>query len=427
MKKMWMAAMLLILMGSVGISLLLRLTLTGWLMVFLVSVGLLPLFWQNHRREQEGWRKYEEVSVYMEQLICSYRRWGTLGKAWEDCVLLFDENSEIRQSLELAIDRLKTGEHAIDNDIIGSACAVINEKYESCRLILLHAFLCRAEQMGGDTGDALDILLHDLQLWKRRTSSFLTQKKIWKAESIISALLAGGLCCFSRVIMPFDLENRLVSSVWYQISSVVVLCLLMITLLMIFRKLTGEWLDPGERSSFLQREQKKQYALLKSEHHGVKWLVARRYCRQQVEKEYPYWLLSVTLYLQQDTVYQALCNSLQQFSGMLGLEVKKLIDGIYAAPSSLLPYMDFFKELEMEEIQSGMKILYSAGSSEYRDVERQVHFLVEQNNLTMDKFEQHKQELRTAGMGVLKQIPFVFAAGKAVIDMAALLMMWMGG
>ena len=83
--------------------------------------------------------------------------------------------------------------------------------------------------------------------------------------------------------------------------------------------------------------------------------------------------------------------------------------------------MDFFKELEMEEIQTGMKILYSTGNSEYQDVRRQVHFLVEQNSLTMDKYEQHRQELQTSGMGILKQIPLMIAAGKIIIDMAIVL------
>jgi hypothetical protein len=199
----------------------------------------------------------------------------------------------------------------------------------------------------------------------------------------------------------------------------------MITLLFTFRKLTGDWLDIREKNSKTEKEDEKQYRILTSAAHGIKWQIAKKYCRQEVEQEFPYWLLSVTLYLQQENLYQALSYSMGQIHGMFCKELKKLLRGIYENPSSLLPYMNFFKDLELEEVQTGMKILYSTGNSEYQDVRRQVHFLVEQNSLIMDKYEQNRQDAQTAGMGILKQIPLLFAAGKVIIDMVILLVMTM--
>lgn len=421
MKKRMITAYIIAIAGSLGAAALFQLSLAGAGILCVVSGLLIPFFEKNRNRELAQTKEYQEVSLYMEQLLCSYKRWGTLGGAWEDCVLLFEKGSEMRQAVEQAVNCLRTGEQIMENNIAWSACQCIHGRYDSYRLVLIHEFLCRSEQMGGDTGEAFDILLNDLQLWKRRKSLFRTQKKILKMESILSVILAGSMCCFSRLIMPFDLEKRLLSSTWYQISTIMVISLLMVTLLLIFQKLTGNWLDFREKNNRMDKEQEKQYRILKSSQHGIKWQIARKYCRQQAEQEFPYWLLSVTLYLQQDNVYQAICNSLGQFHGMFRKELKQLIKGIYSEPASLLPYMDFFKELEMEEIQTGMKILYSTGNSEYQDVRRQVHFLVEQNSLTMDKYEQHRQELQTSGMGILKQIPLMIAAGKIIIDMAIVL------
>jgi hypothetical protein len=289
----------------------------------------------------------------------------------------------------------------------------------------MHEFLCRTEQIGGDIGESFEILLRELQLWKRRKGLFQAQKRVLKMESMIAGVLALGMCCFSRIIMPFDLENQLVTSAWYQISSIAVICFLMITLLFTFRKLTGDWLDIREKNSKTEKEDEKQYRILTSAAHGIKWQIAKKYCRQEVEQEFPYWLLSVTLYLQQENLYQALSYSMGQIHGMFCKELKKLLRGIYENPSSLLPYMNFFKDLELEEVQTGMKILYSTGNSEYQDVRRQVHFLVEQNSLIMDKYEQNRQDAQTAGMGILKQIPLLFAAGKVIIDMVILLVMTM--
>jgi hypothetical protein len=387
------------------------------------GICLLPFFEKNRNRGIAAAKEYDEVTLYMEQLLCSYKRYGQMGNAWTDCLLVFEEKSDMRHAIEQALRCLQTGEEISEDSLAWAACRCIHEKYDSCRLVLIHEFLCRTEEIGGDIGESFDILLRELQLWKRRKSVFQAQKKVLKTESVISGALALVMCCFSRIIMPFDLENRLISSAWYQISSVVVICLLMVTLLISFQKLTGDWLDAREKNPKNEEEQEKQYGILQSASRGIKWQIARKYCRQVVRQEFPYWILSVTLYLQQENLYQAIHYSLRQVHGLFYMEIKKLMQGIYEEPSSLLPYKDFFKELGLEEVETGMKILYSTGSSEYQEVRRQVHFLVEQNSLVIDRYEQSRQDLQTAGMGVLKQIPLVFAAGKVIIDMAILLFM----
>lgn len=410
--------------GSIAAAALFHLSPAGYVVLCVAGVGMIPLYEKNRRRGEREKKEFEEVTSYMEQLLCSYKRWGQLGSAWEDCRLLFDHESQMGQVIEKALCCLKSGEGVKGNDIAWSACSYIHNQYDSRRLILLHDFLCRAGETGGDMGESLDILLNDLQLWKRRKSLFQARKRLLKMESGLSVVLAACMCCFSRIIMPFDLENRLVSSVWYQVSSAGVLCLLLFTLLGIFHKLTGEWLDAREKTESGE-EQEKQYQILQSYSRGWKWQMAKRICRQEVEQEFSYWLLSVILYLQRENVYQALRYSLRQLQGVFREEVQKLLQGIYNEPSSLLPYMEFFKKLEMEEIQSGMKVLYSAGNSEYQDTRRQVHFLVEQNSLIMDRYEQSHQDAKTAGMGFLRQIPLLLAAGKVIVDMGVLLVMTM--
>jgi hypothetical protein len=423
MKKRIVAAILLLMLGSSLAWLLFHLSFAGGITLFVFGICLLPFFEKNRRRGIAEAKEYEEVTMYMEQLLCSYKRYGQMGRAWEDCMLVFEEKSDMRMAIEKALNCLKNGENASSDTIIWSACRCIHEKYDSCRLVLIHEFLCRTEEIGGDIGEAFDILLRELQRWKRRKGIFQAQKRVMKTESVISGALAVIMCCFSRIIMPFDLENQMVTSAWYQISSVAVICLLMAALLISFQKLTGDWLDKREKNPKKEKEQEKKYRILQSGRHGIQWQIAKKCCRQVVQQEFPYWLLSVTLYLQQENLYQSIHYSMRQIHGIFYCEIKKLMQGIYESPSSLLPYMNFFKELELEEVETGMKILYSAGSSEYLDVRRQVHFLVEQNSLVIDQYEKNRQDMQTAGMGVLKQIPLVFAAGKVIIDMAILLIM----
>lgn len=417
------AVLVLVMAANTGIAALFRLSWPGWVVLCLMSSGMIPLFERSRKRMKEDQKEYEEVTLYMEQVLCSYRRLHHLRSAWEDCLLLYESDSPMGKSIAAALNCLKTGENAADNKIVWSACCQIHKNYKSERLRLLHDFLCRADRTGGDTEAAIDILLGDLQLWKRRTSLFQARKKIMKTEGVTAVLLSLAMCFFSCLIVPSDLERQLIHSVWYQVSTVIVISLLMIVWMWIMHKLSGGRLD--DVRPYSESEQKKQYAILKSGSRGLKWHMAKKFCSRETEREFSYWLLSVTLYLQQGSVYQALIESLGQIRGLFREEVALLIQKIYDNPVSLVPYIDFFKELEMEEVQSGMKLLYAAGNNEYRDISRQIHVLVEQNKLVMDKFEQNRQDIQTAGMGVWKQIPLLLAAVKVIVDMAVLLLFTM--
>lgn len=417
------AVFILIMAVDTGIAVLFRLTWPGWAVLCVVSSGMIPLYERNQKMVKEDKREYEEVTLYMEQVLCSYRRLRHLRSAWEDCLLLYENGSPMGKAIAAALNCLKTGENVEDNKIVWNACRQIHKNYNSERLRLLHDFLCRTDRTGGDTEAAIDILLGDLHLWKRRKSLFCARKKILKTESVTAVLLSLAMCFFSCLIMPSGLGQQLINSIWYQVSTVIVMCLLMVVFMWILHKLSGGWLD--DEKTYSEKEQKKQYTILKSGSRGLKWYMAKKYCSREAEREFSYWLLSVTLYLQQGSVYQALVESLGQMKGMFREEVALLIQKVYDNPVSLVPYLDFFRELDMEEIQSGMKLLYAAGNNEYQDISHQIHILVEQNNLVMDKFEQNRQDIQTAGMGIWKQIPLLLAAVKVIVDMAVLLLFTM--
>lgn len=411
-------------LAGVVFSVLFHLQWEGRLILCLVCIGLVPFFERAQKHAQKAAAEFQDVTLYMEQVLCSYRRWGKLKNAWEDCLLLFERESRMGLAITAALQSLGTGGDTDVENIGWTACRCIHKEYPYERVILLHEFLCRAERTGGDTGEALSILLNDLQLWKRRKSLFQTRKKILKTESVLAFFLGCCLCGFSAFIMPTDLEEQ-ISSAWYQIFSTAVICLLMITMAAAFHNLSFDWSESCNKSDRNIREQKKKYALLKSRSRGIKWHMAKKYCRGLVENVFSYWLLSVTLYLQHGTVYQALMDSLGQLHGMFREEVTLLIHNIYENPTSFQPYIGFFEELEMEEIRTGMKLLYAAGNNEYQDVSREIHVLVEQNHVIMDKFERNRQDMQTAGLGFWKQAPMILASFKIIMDMAVMLVLTM--
>lgn len=424
------SAITLITAGAYGM---LGLCLPGCAIVWGTGILLLPWLECCLRRNNRAEREYYEITAYMEQMLCSYKREGNIRRAVEDCASLFSDKTKMGKILREMLHMLKTGEGVQGAEIVREALCQMNGAYNSRRLVLLHDFLCSVDKMGGETAEALDILLQDLQMWKRRVLLYQKKKHFICVESVLAVFLALLMCFVSRIFVPFDILPDLTDSYLYQGTTVLIIGLLFLAEIIILHKMTGSWLDIKQKQTGKEKRRlKKEFLRLKKTAHasrrkGLFIHFAKKLCRSEVEREFPYWLLSVTLYLQQKSVYHAVHQSLQQVRGVFREEVKQFLARMYEAPSSLYPYTNFFRELDLPEVQTGMKILYSVNTNGYQETRRQIRFLVEQNNLVMDKCERRRLENQLAGMGMLKQIPLTLACGKVAADMVVLLMMILRG
>lgn len=329
--------------------------------------------------------------------------------------------------LQQALYILKTGEGVGDHKIVETALAKIQDLYPSRRLQLLHGFLCKAEKTGGDRTEELDILLRDMQSWKRRVILYQKKKQFIRNESVFAVVISVLLCDLSLCLIPWNLREILTGTRMFQYFTAIFIIVLMTAEVVLLYHLTGSWLD-----IFVQTERdvirmQNSYRKVKDQKKGITGYMAKKICQREVEREFPYWLLSLTLYLQQEGVYQAV--RLSQSLGAQGFfqeEVRRLLGAIYDDPVSLQPYLSFFRELGLTEIQTGMKLLYAVNSNDYKDMGRQIRFLVEQNNVVMDQCEKKQFDSQIAGMGFLKQIPMILACAKVVFDLVLLLMLTMG-
>ena len=78
--------------------------------VLLILSQAYALFYYKISRKGECAKEdYYEVTVYMEQFLCSYKRLGHVRMAWEDCCNLFEEKSNIYQAIQRAIYIMETG------------------------------------------------------------------------------------------------------------------------------------------------------------------------------------------------------------------------------------------------------------------------------------------------------------------------------
>lgn len=372
---------------------------------------------------------YMQVTTYLEQLLCSYRRLGHAGKALEDCRLLFEPDSPMGKAISEAKHILLTGEGVLDGDILAAAFGSIERHFESRRMRIIHQFICNGDKTGAESGRSADILLEDLELWKNRTRIYQNRKRYIKIECGIATGLSLLLCYVSRLLTPEELGFDISESVVYRVSTVGVFILFLVILVKIYKKLSGSWLD--ERSIRKQQMERldRMYRVLRGEGEKESLLtrhMAKRILARYVREEFPYWLLLVTLYLQSESSYQALKYSLCETQGVFRMELERLLQEIYDYPRSLEPYLDFFSVLELSEVQSGMKILYSVNANGYEESKKQLDFLIAQNNRLMDKNESYCHSNKMAAMSMLKQLPMVVSCLKLLIDLVNLLAVTMG-
>ncbi len=360
---------------------------------------LVPLWYRIQKRICDQQKQYEEMTLYMELLLCSFKRSGHIKMALQDCLPAFKPDSSIAGLLRTAIHVLETGENVGKESIAESALNEISVFYYSRRLDFLHHFVCRTEQRGEDAAEALDILFMDLEMWKRRMLLYHKRKRMVWRECILSFILAVILCVVSHFLIPGDLRAGIEKSICYQSSTAVVLCALL-GCMIVFHY----WL--GQRDRGKNRN---------------------KHLTKEVESEFPYWFLSVTLYLQQDSLFYALEQSGRETTGKFRKEVKQLMDDIYVAPDSMEPYLNFFRELELPELKTGMKMLYAIASNGYSDTQRQMRFLVEQNFLVMDRHEKDSFQAKLAGFGVFRQIPMILAGVKIVVDLLIFFLLFFAG
>lgn len=388
--------------------------------------------------ERENEKRYHEVTTYLEQLLCSYRRLGHAGKALEDCSTIFENGTEMKKALEQALHILLTGEGVTDGMILEKAFGGMEQIFNSRRMQIVHRFICHVERTGGECSHAVDILLEDLELWRNRTKLYQNKKRFIRLECGIATGLAVVLCYVSRLLTPGELGFHISDSTVYQVSTVVVLMLLFYLVSCIYRKLSGNWLDEKRGQDEKERQRMERlYGIVSGEaqfdirDRGKRPSLLSRHMAKKlvgtyVKNEFPYWLLLVTLYLQTESSYQALRYSMEGTGGIFRKELEKLTEAIYDSPRDLEPYLDFFRGLELPEVQTGMKILYSVHANGYEDSRRQLDFLVSQNNRLMDKSERYADANKMAGMSLLKQLPMVVSCLKLLIDLINLLALTMG-
>lgn len=439
------------------ISYIFSLRLPSILVISGVTACFVPgMFAQVYRNLYEA-KRFEDITAYMEQVLCSFKRHAKILNSLEDTLALFEKGeSRLYDDILEAISYIQTGE--AETDLYREAFSFIEKEYGCPRLYKIHDFLIESEMVGGDFTLAADILLKDRRLWIDRVYELQREKKNVKVKVTIGIVLSFLVCGMTVYMLPkeFGITDHIISQI---VTTVTILLNLLIwyTAQVKLSKSLMQSKDEVEYEEVrrqydyvmhkdLNKEKRKMcilaglflpVILLLGWQRSLAWagMVAlfsillmtqpqRRYqaslrrITREVEKAFPAWMISMSLHLQTDNVHVSLAKSIAHAPEILQEELNSLLERIEHRPDSVRPYLSFMERVPLPDITSSMKVLYSMAEFGASDISGQIGPLVERSTVMTDKAERLKAEDYLAGVSFLVLLPMITGVMKMLADLA---------
>lgn len=384
------------------------------ILFLLIALGIPKLILNSYKNMFEQ-KRFMDVSNYAEQMLYSFKRKSKVLNALEDTSVLFPDGL-IGETILRAIDYIN---HAItDGNVYVEAFDIIEKEYGCDMIERIHSFMNRVEINGGEYETSIEILIVNRNKWVSRVLSTQKEKQLIKRNVSIGVVLSLLVIVGTGAMVPKDLvdiHNNIVA----QISSLCILVANFWLWLFVQCKLSSSWIN--SEMSVTKEQIERYYDEVTNGKGNYRKKLSKKRLRREVEKAFPDWMLGLTLLLQVDNVQMSIRNSIEQAPIVLREELQLLQDKIESNPMSIDPYLEFYEILNIHEIQSAMRMLYSMSQNGGEDMTKQIHALVERNVELQDQSEKLKVEDYLAGMGFCVLVPMIIGCGKMLVDMSLLM------
>ena len=187
--------------------------------------------------------KYNDVVLYMEQMIYSFKKQPKIRMALLDAQKV--SSIEMREVIEEAIVNIDSNKSA---NIYEDALAIIEKEYNCGRIKSLHKFIIKIENYGGNYETYIDILLEDIKNWSDRTLTFIRNVDRTRRNVLISIASTLITCGFMAYLIPKD--YKFTEHGLYQVCSMILIMAMIFTYLAITKRLNFDWLKE-ERAIWL--------------------------------------------------------------------------------------------------------------------------------------------------------------------------------
>ena len=406
----------------VGIAFAYKLELPIVIAIGVITTLLMPMLYKEEKKKSYYKKKFEDLISYMEQMCYSFKKSGKIRPSLIDAQKISD--GEMKEIIEEVIVNIDS---KMNEDIYEQSLKILEEEYYCKRLISLHEFIIKIEKQGGEFEEYINIILSDIKEWSDRTELFRRDIDRIRRNVIISIGATLLTCGFMAYLIPK--EYSFTGNIVYQISSMIIILIMLIIYILVYKKLNIDWL---KEETILNPEMvDKYYDLIeKSQNEKIKFMdklsinKVKKRMRREISKVFPDWLRQVALNLQQQTVQSSIENSYDDAPYILKRPIRHLLIDFEEYPIGIEPYDNFLQELDMPEIQSSLKMFYCINELSKEETYKQTNAIIDRNNKMLKQAEEMKNKDRIGLAGTLSAGPMMVGVVKIIIDMVLMILVF---
>lgn len=387
-----------------------------------VSVGMIPFLICRKQQEEKQSDYLEDSAFYMEQLIYSFRKHHKIPAALRDVSQITEGN--LKRCILQGLNRLEGA--AGEDNLFRSAFFCVEREYGHHLMCVLHGFLIRVEEQGGDCTLALGLLLNQLRDWKKKRKAFVSRKKNIQSKLVLSLVLSCLICLSVVRMMP--VSSRVTEAAAYQLCTGTGILLFQILYIVFCTMSAGIGIErTGAADTGRDAERiEKLYRRLDSGMHGIRRWRAVGKLEQEIRMCFPEWLFDMILRLQTENVQTAVSRSLDDAPEVLVRPLYQLIRQQQEDPVSIQPYLDFLKIFHLPEIHAVMLQLYAINDMGKDEIQEQIYAMLDQNEHLTEVAAELKMDSVLSWMGMLAAIPMLVSVVILVVNLSLMLFSFLG-
>lgn len=434
--------------------------------IVLVALLLLPVLIVDMYRQMYEQKRFADVSDYMEQILYSFRKERKVLRALQEVYRAFPDGM-MKHCIGDAVSYIEAGQAQTEAGMLSEALYLIEESYSCDKLHTVHELLVNAEERGGDVERSIQLLVEDIEVWKRQVYGLQKNKKVCHVDCILSIVVAALVCGVDMYVMN-AVKDMMDASVKMSVfdMTVVQLTSFLFVLVCFFafykssKRMAHDWLkkDVENEEALLKayeylKKYNKEREQLRSAMYALPFLVTAVVCyffvsrvvsavcagigifllqqhqfscrmyakeiKNALYQVFPEWMMDMSLLLQTNNVQVAITKSMTRAPKVLRGELETLQKRIMENPGDVRSYTAFCGQYDVPEIMTCMKMLYSISESGSGDAQVQIENLVTHIHKMQEKETELKNQNISFKMRSICSYPVAATSVKLLADMTA--------
>lgn len=452
---------LVVLFVAVAFGFFFELGIFGILATVLAYFFFVPQLMYNQKKHAYEQRRFADINSYMHQMIQSFTRTKKIRSSLYETRNTFT-SGKMHDVLVEAIDIIendrlpKNADEQMRSDPRAATKVALKlvEKHYGCeKLRILHDFLIKAEERGGECIEEFALLEKEREIWKAAVMKYHDNLKAQRNFGCGTYLFLMGVCIFLMNYME-SVGICIMEESITQLVNMAMLILFIIFFVFMDKRLNTNLLkEPVVMSqkkvdtlySYIQgfdsKKERRKYlsagilscvvaaivvitepsftrlfiaaaiVALGFNVHRIQLAYTVKVLKSEMEKEFPKWLFDMLLLLQRESVEGSIFLSTEKAPPILKGELQRISLALQSTPHSADIYMSFLADFGNQNVEETMRTLYSLAVGTGGEKQKVMGVIIDENIVHLARAEEQGMEDKMSYSMFIEYLPSLVATG----------------